>query len=132
MAIERVYYGERGADGACRVYYIDDKRERTVLPLRLDLENKSPTGFGWGYAGSGPAQLALALLANATGDDARAIASYQAFKFRFVVGLRQFEPWAVSRDTVLLMLSAIERDGPQGRRVQPTYGRKVDSALRKR
>ena len=27
------------------------------LPLRLDLFNHSPTGFSWGYGGSGPAQL---------------------------------------------------------------------------
>jgi len=32
------------------------------VPLnpRLDLYNHSPTGFEWGYGGSGPAQLALA------------------------------------------------------------------------
>jgi hypothetical protein len=29
----------------------------------------SPTGFGWGYGGSGPAQLALALLADSLGDN---------------------------------------------------------------
>jgi hypothetical protein len=34
------------------------------LPLRLDLRNHSPTGFEWGYTGSGPAQLALAILAH--------------------------------------------------------------------
>lgn len=35
------------------------------LKMRLDLVNKSPTGFEWGYCGSGPWQLALALLADA-------------------------------------------------------------------
>ena len=30
------------------------------LNPRLDLWNHSPTGFEWGYSGSGPAQLALA------------------------------------------------------------------------
>ncbi len=34
------------------------------LPLRLDLYNHSPTGFEWAYNGSGPAQLALAILAH--------------------------------------------------------------------
>lgn len=34
------------------------------LPLRLDLANHSPCGFEWGYSGSGPAQLALAILAD--------------------------------------------------------------------
>ena len=32
------------------------------LPPRFDLRNHSPTGFEWGYEGSGPAQLALAIL----------------------------------------------------------------------
>ena len=34
------------------------------LNPRLDLWNHSPTGFEWGYGGSGPAQLALAILAD--------------------------------------------------------------------
>ena len=53
---------------------------RNPLPLRLDLANHSPTGFGWGYLGSGAAQLALALLAHGTGDDVFALARYQEFK----------------------------------------------------
>ena len=32
------------------------------LPLRLDIFSHSPSGFEWGYLGSGPAQLALAIL----------------------------------------------------------------------
>lgn len=32
------------------------------LPLYLDEVNHSPTGFEWGYLGSGPAQLAYAIL----------------------------------------------------------------------
>ena len=40
-----------------------------LLDPRLDLRNHSPTGFEWGYAGSGSAQLALALLADHMRDD---------------------------------------------------------------
>lgn len=53
------YIGTRGATGAsvgCRV----DNGPLLPLPLRTDLCNHSPTGFCWGYHGSGPAQLALA------------------------------------------------------------------------
>jgi len=32
------------------------------LPLYLDEVNHSPTGFEWGYGGSGPAQLSYAIL----------------------------------------------------------------------
>jgi hypothetical protein len=46
-----------------------DGQKSKPLPLRLDLFNHSPTGFSWGDGGSGPAQLAVALLADALGDD---------------------------------------------------------------
>ncbi|MDE0456061.1 MAG: DUF6166 domain-containing protein [Chromatiales bacterium] len=45
----------------------------------LALRNHSPTGVEWGYLGSGPAQLALALLLEVA-DDATALRFYQRFK----------------------------------------------------
>lgn len=62
---------------------------RYSLPLHpsLRLRNHSPTGFEWGYLGSGPSQLALALVLDALlglyPDDVamrKALASYQWFK----------------------------------------------------
>ena len=58
-----------------------------ALEMRLDLRNHSPTGFEWGYCGSGPAQLALAILADHLGDDQRALDLYQRFKWAVVAGL---------------------------------------------
>jgi hypothetical protein len=57
------------------------------LNPRLDLWNHSPTGFEWGYGGSGPAQLALAFLADHLVDDAEAVALHQSFKFAVVAKL---------------------------------------------
>lgn len=59
------------------------------LNPRLDLCNHSPSGFEWGYGGSGPAQLALALLADALGNDAAATHWYQDFKHTVVANLHQ-------------------------------------------
>jgi hypothetical protein len=58
-------------------------------PLKspLDLWNHSPTGFEWGYAGSGPAQLALALLADCLDDEADAIGWHEDFKSAVVAAL---------------------------------------------
>ena len=56
------------------------------LDPRYDLANHSPDGFAWGYLGSGPAQLALALLA-AVSDDRTALKHYQAYKFSVIAGL---------------------------------------------
>jgi hypothetical protein len=39
------------------------------------------TGLEWGYSGSGPAQLALALAADVLGDDDKAQEIYQRLKF---------------------------------------------------
>lgn len=61
----RLFHGERRADGAhVVVMYREDGKSDLLydLPLRLDVVNHSPTGFEWGYGGSGPAQLAVALL----------------------------------------------------------------------
>ena len=52
----------------------------------LALRNHSPTGFAWGYGGSGPAQLALALLLHIT-DKEMALEHYQSFKWEVAEGL---------------------------------------------
>lgn len=46
--------------------------------------NHSPSGFNWGYQGSGPAQLALALLCDVTRDKDIAVRLHQGFKRDFV------------------------------------------------
>ncbi len=54
---------------------------RELLPgPSQKLWNHSPDGFEWGYGGSGPAQLALAILLDFTGDDKKAWRAYQTFK----------------------------------------------------
>jgi hypothetical protein len=47
--------------------------------------NHSPDGFNWGYSGSGPAQLALAVMLKLTGQEN----PYQDFKFRIIANLPQ-------------------------------------------
>jgi len=47
--------------------------------------NHSPDGFNWGYGGSGPAQLALALVLKLTGKKD----GYQIFKWNFIAKLPQ-------------------------------------------
>ena len=52
------------------------------LPLCLEIANHSPTGFSWGYGGSGPAQLALAILVHEYGKDLdQHPEHYQVFKW---------------------------------------------------
>jgi hypothetical protein len=77
----KTYEGERGLDGA--LVTVDG----APLPPRMDLHCFNRTGFEWTYAGPGPRQLALALLADHLGDDARALALSEAFMRRVIVEL---------------------------------------------
>lgn len=61
----------------------------------LALANHSPTGFAWGYLGSGPSQLALALILDRTGDPDRALALYQGFKAEVVARWPAGATWAL-------------------------------------
>ena len=54
----------------------------------LAVARHSPNGFSWGDGGSGPAQLALAILLRAT-DRETAVAHYQAFKWDVIAQLPQ-------------------------------------------
>lgn len=58
---------------------------RALSPARSQhVWNHSPTGFESGYGGSGPAQLALAILLAAGLSNERACHLHQAFKWEFI------------------------------------------------
>jgi uncharacterized protein DUF6166 len=75
------------------------------LDPRFDLWNHSPTGFEWGYGGSGPAQLALAILADHLGDDEQALALYQSFK-RAVVAKLPKRGWTLTSTDIAQVLQS--------------------------
>ena len=79
--------------GACGAIVVPAEGDAYPLDPRHDLRNHSPAGFQWGYGGSGPAQLALALLADLTGDDEYAQANYITFKRKCIALLPQGCPW---------------------------------------
>ena len=62
----------------------------------LAIRNHSPDGFEWGYRGSGPSQLALAILLDRTGDAGTALRLYQRFKDSFVALQERGRGWALS------------------------------------
>lgn len=69
------------------------------------LVNHSPDGFAWGYSGSGPAQLALALLLHFTRDTAYVMEHYQDFKRDVIAGLDQ-AGFAISSGVVTRWIKA--------------------------
>jgi len=82
---EHVYHGRRDPTAP-----VGEELEVAVdgepLAKRYDLLSASPSGFETGYNGSGPAQLAIAMLAHAY-DDGFACEHYQQFKREVVANL---------------------------------------------
>lgn len=102
------YTGKRTNIGAV-VLVERDRGANSMLPPRADLRNHSPDGFEWGYAGSGPAQLSLAICAHAINNDARAQRVYQHFKARVVQHWKE-NAWEISRERVLEIVEQIESE----------------------
>lgn len=75
-------------------------REQQALPLYTNVRNHSPTGFAWGYEGSGPAQLALAILIHAFGDEELALRLYQDFKREIIGKLPMDSDWTIAELSV--------------------------------
>ena len=115
LPAEKIYRGVRRPSGYIDVCVIEPcvatplRRAATCsrpLPLHLELRNHSPTGFAWGYGGSGPSQLALAILMDATGEQALALRHYQEFKFNFVAGWG--DSWRITQAEVFSFLASRE------------------------
>lgn len=90
------YRGRVGPDGWPGRVTVETLDLSEPLDPRHDLRNHSPDGFSWGYHGSGPAQLALAILADQTGDDDLALKLYQRFKLEVVATWPQDAPWEIN------------------------------------
>jgi hypothetical protein len=95
----KTYVGGRSLAGA--EVTVDGKK----LDPRFDLKRLSPSGFEWTYEGNGPAQLALALLADHLGDDSRALALYAPFMRAVVAELDN--SWELTSAEIEAALKAI-------------------------
>jgi hypothetical protein len=115
----KIYHGCRNRDGVCDVWVVDDPTNVITqegindaaardLPLRLDRWNHSPTGFEWGYGGSGPAQLALALLADALREDQLARNYHQEFKWKVISQLP--DSWTLTASEVRKFVATLQQE----------------------
>ena len=99
------YEGRR--EGYAVIVTVDERR----LNPRLDLWNHSPTGFEWGYCGSGPAQLALAILADHCGNDKQAFNFHHRFKWAVVAELPR-RSWKLTSDEIDQVLRSLQAREP--------------------
>lgn len=111
-----IFAGSVNSLGLVRVYWWEVGERPRDLDLMLGKPlgepfgvSHSPTGFEWGYYGSGPAQLAFAMLytflAYGTPADesqcrAIALSNYQDFKEAFIAGLPQGKGWQISGESI--------------------------------
>jgi len=101
MFDDRIYVGRRRGCGDVEVYVGDGhgKIEPLLPGPSQAVYNHSPGGFEWGYLGSGPSQLALALLLDVAGDKELAETYHHEFKENFVAGWRK-DYWAIYASTI--------------------------------
>lgn len=90
-----------------------DDGSRDQLPLYRGVAAHS-RGFGWGYVGSGPAQLALAICIEVCADLRDAEAHYQTVKRALISKQPRDEPLELDAGEVRQFLYTIAEDGQTG------------------
>ena len=100
------YFGSR-ATGAANVGVVDleTKCASSLEPGYRHVKH-SPTGFEWGYGGSGPAQLAFALLLDFFESPSEAMLYYQDFKWKVIAKIRTDE-WDLTEEDILTAVQEI-------------------------
>lgn len=129
-AREAKYIGTRTASAT--FVLVQTKLGREHLRLRFDLIRHHPPGFDWAKTGSGSAQLALALLAHASGSDELALEHHEAFQHEIVARLPR-SGWELTSEQVLQMLRFVcqgtqpelNRSGPSPRNCKTAIIRAV-------
>jgi hypothetical protein len=97
------YVGARTIDG------IQVTVDGEPLAERTDIAALTNTGFEWTYEGASPAQLALAMLADHLGDDAKALELHKAFMRAVVANFGN--DWEMTGDDIDSALAAISPEG---------------------
>lgn len=92
------YRGLRHSEGVGGQLVMKDDNILSPKPSQK-IWNHSPDGFNWGYQGSGPAQLALALLLDATANPSLSVRLHQDFK-REEVAFWQ-DDWKITSEEIL-------------------------------
>ena len=117
--INKVYYGERIND-RCKVY-ITTRQNTEAGPLLGTVElpfigRHSPDGFEWGYGGSGPAELALAILTDLLGKKPPHL-MYHSFKIAIIAHLDRYQ-WYITDHAVTSWVKDFEaREAAAGRAI---------------
>lgn len=113
----KCYKGERGEGfNDWLVTVTEDNETRKLDPKPSQkINNHSPDGFSWGYGGSGPAQLALAILLDAY-DEELAKNLYQDFKWDVIARFPMERGFILALDEIELWIGGLS---DSNRKVKP-------------
>lgn len=100
----------RNSNGGYTVTVDHEGKRRRQLNPRFDIHRHSPDGFAWGYLGDGPAQLALALLADAFGNQVRALQMHQRYKEAVIANLPAEKGWVFTEEEVREAVRKLEME----------------------
>ena len=98
----KTYVGDRTIDG------VQVQVDGRPLDPRLDIHEFTKNGFEWSYEGPEPSQLALALLADHTGDPKLALELAEPFMRAIVANFDN--EWEMTSDDVEKVLAALRAD----------------------
>lgn len=107
MKLDAIYSGDASEDDGFKCVTVDGKSLDPCLSIR----NHSPDGFSWGYNGSGPAQLALAIMVDFLGSQDTAEWVYQDFKDAVIARLPQGKSWKLTGQEIAQTLNTMEYSG---------------------
>jgi hypothetical protein len=107
----KIYEGKRGPNGllisVVKDHETDDAQVSQLSP-RTDLMKHTPNGaFECGFKGSGPSQLALAILADHLGDASEAVHLHLNFRDRVIVDLPRDRDWRLTKANIDGQLTAL-------------------------
>lgn len=100
--VNKVFQGDRTIDGA------EVTVDGAALDPRLGLKTFTDHGFDWSYEGESPRQLALAILSEHLGDDARALELTEDFMTRVVANFdNEWEMTSADIDTAIANILSV-------------------------
>jgi hypothetical protein len=106
-------FNEGGSTASSHLVMVESPPHFLAVDM-VQLEHRvrhSPSGLSWGYAGSGPADLARSILWDFLGNEP-APWLYQAFKFAFVAKWPQDGNWVLTGEEIRQWLLGEEHENP--------------------